>query len=288
MFNEAVRDPNFAARFELWADDGDLFAKILLDSLPVPSEVDPVCTAEFDRFWRKAAARNPDYRFPNAPELAQALGRALGILETPLSVRDTLRSRGCEAPLRHAGAPLERFLAGALVSSSCSGRESRWKRRASLAHSPSPADLRILEQRTEAVVLRGLPAKEGLQLGGHRPVGGFIAIVVLEEPRVSKAHDIVSFVHRSSVDRIFLRFFQDAFQREPSIAASSSRVPLGAAEPGGGTGAAHEMLEQPESRRFSDRRQRPVTTHRSAPPGGGGRGCRHERKLWTDGFEGSR
>jgi tRNA A-37 threonylcarbamoyl transferase component Bud32 len=94
----------------------DVFAKILSDSLPVPSEVDPVCTAEFDRFWLKAAARNPDYRFPNAPELAQGLGRALGILETPPSIRDTLRARGCEAPLPARPRPRRaRLLAGALV-----------------------------------------------------------------------------------------------------------------------------------------------------------------------------
>jgi serine/threonine-protein kinase len=76
---------------------GDLFAKILCEPLPVPSEVDPVCTPAFDRWWLKAAARNPDYRFPNAPALAEALGRALRIVETPLDVRDTLRARGCEA-----------------------------------------------------------------------------------------------------------------------------------------------------------------------------------------------
>ena len=95
---------------------GDLFAKILCEPLPVPSEVDPVCTAAFDRWWLKAAARNPDYRFPNAPALAEALGRALRIVETPLDVRDTLRARGCEAsppPRRHPRR--SRFLAVALL-----------------------------------------------------------------------------------------------------------------------------------------------------------------------------
>jgi tRNA A-37 threonylcarbamoyl transferase component Bud32 len=95
---------------------GDVFAKILFEPLPVPSQVDPVCTVDFDRWWLKAAARNPDYRFPNAPDLADALGRALGILETPPSVRDTLRARGCEAPGASSRRPgRSRWLAGALV-----------------------------------------------------------------------------------------------------------------------------------------------------------------------------
>ncbi len=95
---------------------GEVFARILFEPLPVPSQVDPACTVDFDRWWLKAVARNPDYRFANAPELADALGRALGILEQPLSVRDTLRARGCRASF--APPPRKRrsrLLAGALI-----------------------------------------------------------------------------------------------------------------------------------------------------------------------------
>ncbi len=62
---------------------GGMFAKILLDPLPVPSAVDPVCSPAFDRWWAKAAARDPEQRFDSAPEMAEALGRALGLIEMP-------------------------------------------------------------------------------------------------------------------------------------------------------------------------------------------------------------
>ncbi len=95
---------------------GEVFAKILFESLPVPSKVDPACTAAFDRWWMKAAARNPEYRFANARELADALGRALGTIETPLDVRDTLRAVGCDAlPTATRRGVRTRFVAAALV-----------------------------------------------------------------------------------------------------------------------------------------------------------------------------
>jgi hypothetical protein len=82
----------------------------------VPSKVDPACTAAFDRWWMKAAARNPEYRFAGARELADALGRALGTIETPVDVRDTLRAVGCDAkPPASRHGVRTRFVAAALV-----------------------------------------------------------------------------------------------------------------------------------------------------------------------------
>jgi serine/threonine protein kinase len=60
---------------------GDLFAKILFEPIPVPSEVDPTCTPAFDRWWARAASRSVADRFASAPELVDALGRALGVLK---------------------------------------------------------------------------------------------------------------------------------------------------------------------------------------------------------------
>ncbi len=95
---------------------GEVFAKILFEPLPVPSKVDRACTSAFDCWWTKAAARNADYRFSSARDLADALGRALGTIETPLDVRDTLRAVGREAePPAARGSRRARFVAAALV-----------------------------------------------------------------------------------------------------------------------------------------------------------------------------
>jgi len=70
---------------------GNLFAKILFEPMPVPSAVDPGCPRAFDRWWTKAAARQPQERFSSALEMADALGQALGVLPSPVSdVRPTL------------------------------------------------------------------------------------------------------------------------------------------------------------------------------------------------------
>jgi eukaryotic-like serine/threonine-protein kinase len=82
---------------------GDLFAKIIFEALPVPSQVDPACTPAFDRWWERAAARDPRDRFGGAKELADALGRALGVLATPRDDVTTLvsaRSHEIVAPAR--------------------------------------------------------------------------------------------------------------------------------------------------------------------------------------------
>jgi serine/threonine protein kinase len=72
---------------------GNLFAKILFEPLPVPSAVDPTCPAAFDRWWAHAASRRPEDRFDSATEMADALGKALGVVpgaEAEIEARPTL------------------------------------------------------------------------------------------------------------------------------------------------------------------------------------------------------
>ncbi|MEP7122538.1 MAG: protein kinase [Byssovorax sp.] len=57
---------------------GDLFVKIIVNPIPVPSGVAEV-PAGFDAWWAKAASRDPNDRFQSAKELADALGPALGL-----------------------------------------------------------------------------------------------------------------------------------------------------------------------------------------------------------------
>ncbi len=57
---------------------GDLFVKIIVEPLPVPSHAAHVPPA-FDAWWARAAARNPAERFQNAKEFTDALGLALGV-----------------------------------------------------------------------------------------------------------------------------------------------------------------------------------------------------------------
>jgi serine/threonine protein kinase len=88
---------------------GDLFAKILFEPIPVPSEVDASCTPEFDEWFARAASRTVSERFSSAPEMIEALGRVLGVVREdpgspdpdPLGLRDPAFARA------HAGAALE-------------------------------------------------------------------------------------------------------------------------------------------------------------------------------------
>jgi eukaryotic-like serine/threonine-protein kinase len=63
---------------ETW---GGLFQAICLDPLPIPSQVGPV-PAGFDAWFARAAARNPNDRFPSASEAAMELRRVCGVLGT--------------------------------------------------------------------------------------------------------------------------------------------------------------------------------------------------------------
>lgn len=56
---------------------GDLLVKIIVQPIPVPSQVAQVPLG-FDLWWAKAADRNPDNRFPSAKEFASSLAVALG------------------------------------------------------------------------------------------------------------------------------------------------------------------------------------------------------------------
>ena len=60
---------------------GDLLIKIMMEPLPVPSQVANVPPG-FDAWWMRAAAREPNDRFQSAREMSDALTIALG-LSTP-------------------------------------------------------------------------------------------------------------------------------------------------------------------------------------------------------------
>ncbi|MFO0760598.1 MAG: serine/threonine-protein kinase [Byssovorax sp.] len=59
---------------------GDLFMKIMVEPLPIPSQRAPLPPA-VDAWWARAAARNPDHRFQSAKELVDALAASLGLGE---------------------------------------------------------------------------------------------------------------------------------------------------------------------------------------------------------------
>ena len=58
---------------------GDLFLKIMVNPLPVPSAVAPELQEGFDAWWQRAAARDPNERFQSARELADSLAIAFGM-----------------------------------------------------------------------------------------------------------------------------------------------------------------------------------------------------------------
>ena len=57
---------------------GDLVLKIIVEPLPVPSQVAPLPPG-FDAWWARALDRNPAARFQSAKELVEALAEALGV-----------------------------------------------------------------------------------------------------------------------------------------------------------------------------------------------------------------
>src|SRR5204862_11848 len=56
---------------------GDLLLKIVVQPLPVPSEIWPDAPPGLDRWWARAAERDPARRFQSARELVLALAAAL-------------------------------------------------------------------------------------------------------------------------------------------------------------------------------------------------------------------
>jgi serine/threonine-protein kinase len=63
---------------------GDLLLKIIVNPLPIPSQVAPGVPPAFDAWWAHAASRDPAGRFQSAKELAESLAVALGV-GTPMS-----------------------------------------------------------------------------------------------------------------------------------------------------------------------------------------------------------
>jgi len=57
---------------------GDLLVKIIVNPIPMPSTYNAHVPPGFDRWWARAADRNPDGRFQTAKEFAQELAMALG------------------------------------------------------------------------------------------------------------------------------------------------------------------------------------------------------------------
>ncbi|MEO7330651.1 MAG: protein kinase [Minicystis sp.] len=57
---------------------GDLFMKIMVEPLPIPSQI-AALPPSFDAWWSRAAARYPDQRFQSAKELVDALHQAFGL-----------------------------------------------------------------------------------------------------------------------------------------------------------------------------------------------------------------
>jgi serine/threonine-protein kinase len=72
---------------------GELFVRIIVEPLPVPSQYAPV-PAGFDGWWMRAAARNPAERFQTAKEFTDALSIALGVTAMQgVDIGSTLASR---------------------------------------------------------------------------------------------------------------------------------------------------------------------------------------------------
>jgi serine/threonine protein kinase len=94
---------------------GDILAKIIFEPLPVPSQVDPVCTPEFDLWWKRAAARDPRERFAGAREMADALGRALGVVGAPTEAAPALQVRDQTARPVRPSSRRSKLLAAAVV-----------------------------------------------------------------------------------------------------------------------------------------------------------------------------
>ncbi len=72
---------------------GDLLVKIIVSPIPVPSHHATDIPNAFDKWWAKAAAREPSQRFQNAKEFAEALQLAWGTSQmTELMERTSMAS----------------------------------------------------------------------------------------------------------------------------------------------------------------------------------------------------
>ena len=77
---------------------GDLLVKIIVQPLPVPSQMAPGVPASFDRWFAKAAQRDPNLRYQSAKEFAHDLSAALGVSQlgevTDHGALETVRAQG--------------------------------------------------------------------------------------------------------------------------------------------------------------------------------------------------
>src|SRR5262249_28876856 len=76
---------------------GDLFVKIIVEPLPVPSQFGQVPPG-FDGWWMRAANRDPGQRFQNAKDFTDALSLALGVtVAAGVEVGSPMASSGAPA-----------------------------------------------------------------------------------------------------------------------------------------------------------------------------------------------
>ncbi len=84
---------------------GDIFARILVEPIPVPSQLAPELPPAFDAWFVRAVCREPEGRFADAREMADALERALD--ESRQARLELVTSRTLRpAPRRRSGLPL--------------------------------------------------------------------------------------------------------------------------------------------------------------------------------------
>jgi serine/threonine-protein kinase len=100
----------------------ELMVKIVVDDIPIPSEV-AVVPPGFDAWWARAASRDPALRFQTAKELVEALGLALGVTVSDTGDGFAPSSRqissgspelapgmmGSQSGVLHVGAPPSQF-----------------------------------------------------------------------------------------------------------------------------------------------------------------------------------
>jgi serine/threonine-protein kinase len=87
---------------------GDLLVKIIVQPIPLPSQVVPDLPMAFDRWWAKAASRDPSQRYQSAKELSDGLSLVFGQSQlTDVMDRSELRAAMGDAggPRRSATTP---------------------------------------------------------------------------------------------------------------------------------------------------------------------------------------
>ncbi len=82
---------------------GDLLVKIIVHPVPVPSTVVPGVTMAFDRWFFRAASRDPAQRFQSSKEFADTLALALGVSQlSDVTDRAALQAQLAQARAAHA------------------------------------------------------------------------------------------------------------------------------------------------------------------------------------------